>query len=243
MMKRTIPTLILVLTLWSSNADADIIVLADSVSDFSDVQGQGNWYYGFYDKTNDPNHQYAVTDFQLMTQFLSSHSLSAFGTGSAWYVEDGTYFTSLWASGGHPNGLATSGGRSTVEHFAIRRWVSDFAGPVTISGFLSKLDTAGENGIAGRIVVDGVFEYGQFIAGTDGVGVTYSVNSDVAVGSTVDFFIDAWMANDLSDSTTFTATIVGDPGATVPEPSTLAMFLGLGGMGLIAAYRRRKRAA
>jgi len=29
----------------------------------------------------------------------------------------------------------------------------------------------------------------------------------------------------------------------VPEPSTLATFLGLGGMGLIAAYRRRKRTA
>jgi hypothetical protein len=31
--------------------------------------------------------------------------------------------------------------------------------------------------------------------------------------------------------------------ATVPEPSTLAMFLGLGGMGMIGAWRRRKRTA
>ena len=30
---------------------------------------------------------------------------------------------------------------------------------------------------------------------------------------------------------------------TVPEPSTFAMFMGLGGMGLIAAWRRRKRTA
>jgi hypothetical protein len=33
-----------------------------------------------------------------------------------------------------------------------------------------------------------------------------------------------------------------DP-ASVPEPSSLAVFLGLGGMGLIAAYRRRKQTA
>jgi alpha-tubulin suppressor-like RCC1 family protein len=47
----------------------------------------------------------------------------------------------------------------------------------------------------------------------------------------------------------FTAIAVGDghslalksDSSPVPEPSTLAMFLGLGGMGVIAAWRRRKR--
>jgi len=32
------------------------------------------------------------------------------------------------------------------------------------------------------------------------------------------------------------------PNRPVPEPSSLAMFLGLGGMGLIAAWRRRRAA-
>ncbi len=42
----------------------------------------------------------------------------------------------------------------------------------------------------------------------------------------------------------FTIEVSGvSPSSPVPEPSTLAMFLGLGGMGLIGAWRRRRRAA
>jgi hypothetical protein len=217
-----------------ARSDAGLI-LADSVGDFSNVQGQDNWYYGFYDKTNDPDHTYnSVTDFQLMTEFRSIYE------GPAWLVEDGTYWTSLWASGGHPNGLVTSGGRTSVEHFAIRRWVSDFSGSATISGVLAKLNTTGGNGIAGRIWLNGVHIYGQFISGTDGVGVDYSIDVDVSTGDTVDFMIDAWMARDSFDSTTFTATIVGES-APIPEPSTLVTFTGLLGMGLIGYWRKRRR--
>jgi hypothetical protein len=38
-------------------------------------------------------------------------------------------------------------------------------------------------------------------------------------------------------------TPIAGPPASVPEPSTFAMFLGLGKMTLIAAWRRRKRPA
>jgi len=124
----------------------------------------------------------------------------------------------LWANGGHGNGILTSGGRQSVEHFAIRRWISNFNGVIQLSGKLAKLDpsTSG-NGTALLLYKNSVN-----IAATGPVttlsGVTYSVQTNVIVGDVLDFFLDPYAANDLGDSSMLTAT-----GEVVPEPATLLM--------------------
>lgn len=207
--------------------------LANSVTEFSGVQGQNNWNYGFYDRTNDVGGVYnPLTDYALMTQF----------NGTAWQVNNGTFWTELNSQGGHPNGTTTSGGRTPVEHWAIRRYTSEVTGLVNISGTLAKSSTGGGNGIIGRIFVDGTEVFTQTIAATDGVGVNYNFSQNVNLGSRVDFVIDPNASNDISDGTVFTAQ-VSSVVVAAPEASTLALCVG----GLLpiagAVIKKRRRNA
>ncbi|MBD2505061.1 beta strand repeat-containing protein [Anabaena azotica] len=164
--------------------------IANSQTEFSGVQGQNNWYYGYYDGP------FTSSDFQQMTQF-----------SGGWFVQYENYWTFLSSNGGHPNGVITSGGRTPVEHWAVRRWVSEVDGEIQIYGTLAKADVGGGNGIIGHIFVDGVKVWSQSIAGTDGTGVNYQIQTKVKLGSVVDFAIDPKDANDVVDSTSFTAQI------------------------------------
>jgi hypothetical protein len=106
------------------------VIIADSVNEFSGTQGQNNWFYGFYDGP------FTSSDFQLMTEFRTD-TPTAFGS-EVWWVDEGTYWTSLGALGGHPSGQSFSClGRVPAGHWAVRRWVSEVAGEVTISGTLA----------------------------------------------------------------------------------------------------------
>lgn len=187
-------------------------VLADSVRDYSGVQGQGGWHYGYYVSP------FSSDTFTEMTQFV----VNPYGDGRNVWLEDRTqYWTQLWDSGGHPEGAVTSGGRVPVEQWAVRRWVSSVAGTVTFAGTLSKVvGQTGGDGIIGRIFVDGTKVYEQFIAGGDAAGMSYALSATVATGSLVDFAI-APGPSDNVDSTTFSATVTldaaADPGASQPQ--------------------------
>jgi hypothetical protein len=205
--------------------------IANSVTEFSGTQGQNSWNYGFYDRTNDAGGVYnALTDFQLMTQF----------DGTTWKVQNGTFWTFLSADTAHPNGTTTSGGRLPVEQWAIRRYTSEVAGTINISGTLAKVQgQTGGNGVTGRIFVDGVEVFTQNIAGSDTTGVNYSFNMNVSGGSLVDFALDPLASDDLSDSTRFTAVINT---VAAPEAGTGALLLmGVLSTAGIAGRRRRCR--
>ncbi|WP_199248851.1 SBBP repeat-containing protein [[Phormidium] sp. ETS-05] len=172
--------------------DNDVLI-ADSQSDFSGVQGQNNWQYGYYDNS------LTSADFKLMTEF----------NNNIWRVQQGVLWTGLTRNGGHPN-VEGVGGAANDTQWAVRRWTSEVDGKINISGNLAKIDTIPEsgleNGIIGRILVDGVEVWSQAIGATDGVGVDYSIDLTVSQGSAVDFAIDA-NGNQLSDTTKFTSTI------------------------------------
>ena len=168
-------------------------VVADSISGFSDTQGANGWSYGYWDHTADTDKSYSqATDFQLLTHFGSDpiNQLSTrpeLGTGKLWTLQDGLYYTSLWAGGGHANGTMDLGAHAHVEHWAVRRWVSTANGPVTISGHAAKvLATNWGGAVQTRIVVDGTT---VFSAAIDNRGTNYSVNATVHKGSLVDFLI------------------------------------------------------
>jgi hypothetical protein len=213
-------------------------VLVDSVADFSGVQGHKGLFYGYYNKTLDGGasavYDY-TTDFMLMSTFAGSHSLQAFATAPAWVVDDrvGGVWTMLWANGGHPNGILTSGGRQSVEHFAVRRWVSTYTGLVIISGTLAKLDTSsGSNGTAFRLRKNSVniANGGSVI---DSTGLNYSVQTNVVAGDNLDLFLDSWAADDLGDSSKLTMRV-----EAVPEPASI--FVLAGGLSMILGAKRRK---
>ena len=170
-------------------------VVADSVSGFSGVQGAHGWFYGYWDRTADPDQSYSqTTDFQLLRHFGSDpvNHLSGreeFTTGKLWNLEDGRYYTSLWAEGGHPNSAMKLGQHAPVEQWAVRRWVSTTDGLVTISGHVGKVMPWGENWSGGEralLVVDGAT---SFSADFDNSGEDYSIEATVHVGSLVDCLI------------------------------------------------------
>ena len=180
-------------------------IVADSVSGFSGKQGANGWSYGYWDRTADTDKSYSqTTDFQLIRHFGSDpinklSSRTDFTTGELWTLQDGLYYTALWAAGASANGTSKLARQAKVEHWAVRRWVSTVNGPVTISGHAAKILNWGDvdSGQA-RIVVDGttVFSAVTHRPGTNSDdivmrGTNYSVKVTVHIGSLVDFLITA----------------------------------------------------
>lgn len=185
-------------------------IVADSVSGFSGKQGANGWSYGYWDRSADTDKHYSqATDFRLLRHFGSDpiNNLSGrreFTTGKLWNLQDGLYYTSLWAEGGHPNGTMKLGTYAQAEQWAVRRWVSTTNGPVTISGHAGKVMPWGENwggGVQALIVVDGTT---LFSADIDNRGTNYSIDATIQIGSLVDFLI---APNPSVGVTEFTATI------------------------------------
>jgi hypothetical protein len=175
-------------------------VVSDSIVDFSTVQGSNNWFYGYYGGNSAT--PYSTGDFQLMTNVVPG---GGFNGLDAWFEEDGTFWTSLWFNGGHPNGIVTSYGRATLQQWAVRRWVSTINGTIHIHGVLADLDNGAGNGVIGHIIIDG---NDQSVYTIDNGGRTNFVfNAVVSVGSIVDFAIDPRDNNDYADSTAFYFTI------------------------------------
>lgn len=169
--------------------------VADSVRGFSGTQGVNGWTYGYWDRSADADKNYdPSTDYQLLEHYgrdpingLSGHT--AFTTGDLWYLNDGVYYTSLWAEGGHPNGTLDLGSYAQVEQWAVRRWTSTTEGPITVTGHAGKVMPWGANwsgGVLTVIVVDGKE---LFRADVGERGSDYSIDAMVQVGSNVDFLI------------------------------------------------------
>jgi hypothetical protein len=170
-------------------------LVADSVSEFSGEQGAKGWFYGYWDRATDADAAYdPATDFQLLKHFGTDpinqiSGRSEFTVGELWYLQDGLYYTSLWAEGGHPNSAMKFGAQAAAEHWVVRRWVSTIAGSVIISGRAGKTMPWGQNwsgGVRALITVDGDE---VFSANVDDGGSAYSVEARVRVGSHVDFLI------------------------------------------------------
>jgi len=180
--------------------------IADSAAEFSDTQGQDNWYYGYYDGDSafPYNNNPLGDDFELMTQFIDR-----------WFVQEGEggFWTSIGEAYIHPNGEITSGGRQPVEHWAVRRWVSEVNGVVNITGHLADADPGygSDDGIAGHIIIDGNNVFAQVIEEGDTTGVDFSLDATVTIGSLVDFCV-APRATDGTDSTELTVVIGYYPG-------------------------------
>lgn len=169
------------------------LLLADSVKEFSGEQGKHGWHYGYWDKSIDTNGNYDPSaDFMLLRQCGNDNVLSkhdGFTVGDAWILEDGRYYTSIWATGGHANSNDKLGNYAAAEQWAVRRWKSDKTGTVTISGHVGKLMPWGANWkgqCQAMVVVDGKIVLSTVV---DNHGLDYAVAAKIDKGSVVDFLI------------------------------------------------------
>ena len=107
--------------------------LANSQADFSGTQGRSNWFYGYWDKRNDANSTYEVNDFTPFPNSGGAFGANNFfnGAGNLWdWFNGNPPFTELTATGGRPSATNSAGG---AWHWAVRRYVNQHAGPVTIT--------------------------------------------------------------------------------------------------------------
>ena len=178
-----------------TTSSRSIDVISDSVAEFSNEQGKNGWYYGYWDRDKDIDNKYNQTsDFKLLKHFgddlrngLSNHN--AFKLGKIWFLEDGRFYTSLWAKGGHANSAQPLGDYTGAEQWPVRRWISDTSGTVTISGHAGKLMPWGANWggeCRALIVIDGTTVFSTVM---DNHGVDYSLAAKIAEKSVVDFLI------------------------------------------------------
>ena len=178
-------------------------VVADSVTGFSGKQGANGWSYGYWDRATDSDKSYGqTTDFQWIRHFGDdpTNGLSRrtdFTTGKLWTLQDGLYFTALWAEGASANGTTKLARQAKAEHWAVRRWMSSVNGPVTLTGQIAKiLPWGGKDSGRVHIVVDGATVFSAALdpssegRGSIYIGSTnYSVNATLQIGSLVDFLI------------------------------------------------------
>jgi len=168
------------------------------------------WSYGYWDRSLDVDGSYdQSTDFRHLRHFgsdpvnrLSGHT--EFTTGKLWYLEDGRYYTSIWAEGGHPHGNMDLGSYVKSEQWAVRRWVSSVNGHIAISGHAGKAMPWGENwsGTVKFLIVAGGKRIYETEVG-DG-GKQYTVGATVQAGTPVDFLIGPGTAIGVAK---FTATL------------------------------------
>ena len=239
MNRRMLVVTLLFTSVWCGTAIA--VPIADSTTEFSDVQGQDGWFYGFFNQGATPSTTYTSAAFEVFDSYNTANM--RWEASDALVGGQNNVFLSLSAEGGHPTGIGPSGQDRII--WAVRRYTSQVAGLIDISYDLRKENFMNPEGggITGRIFVDGVELFTQLIGNLDSIGVQGVLTRSVSVGSVIDFAIDPKGTPPLAgvdgiysaraDGTHFSATIQ----MSVPEPATFALMgLGLAGIG----YRRRQ---
>ncbi len=137
--------------------------IADSLLDWSvtGTQGEGDWYYGYYNLTQDPDRTYSLDDF---LEFEAN-----IWTGAQWDLVVGATgpWTEIAAENTHPNGTNSAPGE---EHWTIRRWISSRDGPTAMHWLMREVNLGG-TGVSGYLFLNGQLIDTAAIAGGDGVGV------------------------------------------------------------------------
>ncbi len=178
-------------------------VVADSVADFSGVQGQNGWFYGYYD--GDVVTPYRPSDFALFPAF----DVGINGEPPYWHLQEGEggYFTLMRASRCHPNGRFTSGGRVPIDHWAVRRWVSPINGLVRVSASFTDLNQTCGNGVRAHIFLGSQEIFTDVV--TSLVERRYEMDLCVSIGTIIDFAVDPLESWDSCDNTGTVFTVLG----------------------------------
>lgn len=176
-------------------------IVADSVAEFSSVQGQAGWTYGYYGIPAN------TATFQQIPQFDPTPAgASAEGV---WWVNQTSSWAAIWRNGQHPGAETLSCGKQVTGDWTVRRWTSDVAGQIRLAGHVGK-QLNGFDGAIARIIVDGLEIFTHTVDGSDLTGIDYEVFANVAIGSQVDFVVSP-LGSDCNDWIGFTAIIEYQP--------------------------------
>ena len=196
--------------------------VGNSVTEFSGVQGQDNWYYGYWAGAGSG---YLPADFIQM-------DISDW-TGTIWDYGPGSNFLTITSTSWHPNGGSGTGAIQTP----FRRWLAEGTGDLTISGQWRNNDTlratnaTTRNGTTARIYVEGSVVYTQKIAWTAYPAYTaYTLTIPVTLGDSVDFSVhyDGDVNDDMTYFTAELDLVLAPEPVTTPEPATWTILaLGL----------------
>jgi hypothetical protein len=146
-------------------------VIANSITEFSGVQGSNGWRHGYRNFTLDGG----GINYDPETQFIPYVGGEGMGpwdgvnqqwTGNAWDLETaGTGpWTYLGSTSVHPNGTNSF---PFEEHWAIRRWIADEVTngtPVTIIWQIQKSNPSG-GGVGGALFINGILVDSEVIPG------------------------------------------------------------------------------
>ena len=170
--------------------------LADSAAEFSGIQGQEDWYYGYRNLTLDGG----GNDYDPETDFIA-FPVDGTNFGSDTNTWNGTIFdffdaggnttnppwTTLGVESSHPNGT-----NQTETHWTVRRWTAtenDLTDPtlLQVEWFISK--TAGNpngQGVTAQLHLNGTMVGKTTIAGDDTTGITKTVFVTADAGDHID---------------------------------------------------------
>ncbi len=172
--------------------------IADSSRDWSidGTQGENNWFYGFYDRTDDENFGDGIYEADEFIEFLNDgsgvvtadavfwrDSLNHWN-GSAWDLTSAGAppWTFMGRVSTHPND-----NNPEAEHWTIRRWVSDADYEnIVLRWHLAKTNLNCGNGVSGKLFVNGEEVDSGAVDFDDNVGITQFVVTDLQTGDVVD---------------------------------------------------------
>lgn len=207
------------------NPGEPMFLIADSYEDYAGNQGENGWFYGYYDGTSAS--PYAPGDFKLMNAWDEDND--------RWWVDNspGGPLTLIDSTFMHPTARNDSSG-NFVEHWAVRRWVSNIDGPVSILmdiGLFDAADKPRADGVRLHVFVDGVKRLITTLTPNVTDPIQLELFDAVSQGSVIDFAIDP-IDNSSFDAVVFSAVIM----STVPTPASVALL----GFGAMVMSRRRR---
>lgn len=137
-------------------------------------------------------------------------SFTAF-TNRSYDVGGFTVYGYIHAAGNQNPWVASNCNKPIVGSRAVRRWTSNYAGLVTITGYTgmdTDAQTLGGTGTRVAIYVDSVLIYTKDLVGTDPIQYFYAIGDiSVAVGTKIDFVVTSIDASSLIANLTAKITI------------------------------------
>ncbi|HUF62264.1 MAG TPA: hypothetical protein VMN36_09335, partial [Verrucomicrobiales bacterium] len=154
--------------------------IANSISEFSGVQGQDGWHYGY----RSYEHGVSPVDYDPAADFVPFPQ--DWWNGSAWDFPGGDVpWTTLAPESAHPNGPNNT---PPGEQWAIRRWVADEL-PISVDGLIQYALRAENTGCGSGTTVslhrNGV-QIDSLTVGNDAVGLETEVETEIAPGDIFD---------------------------------------------------------
>lgn len=202
--------------------------IADSVDGWSNdgTQGEGGWFNGYYNLSQDLDASYEVDDFiEFLNDGSDTISDTNQWTGVEWVLSDdpdptGGPWTYIGMEESHPNGTNST---PNEEHWTIRRWTSDRTGRLALSWHMRKVDP-NDGGVTGYLFLDGREIDRATIVGGDTIGVKRTVVADVEAGDSIDLALGpAGFCGDDSDGFDESFNILSIS-ETLPPPDSTEEF-------------------